>query len=70
MYNKNFPTVFIEPFYPMVLRFVKAFLPDRFTTNQIGILVSNLCTLIAGYTAVAAVRIKYPKDEGYLIDTA
>lgn len=55
------------PFYPMVLRFVKAFLPDRFTTNQIGILVSNLCTLIAGYTAVAAVRIKYPKDEGYLI---
>ncbi len=55
------------PFYPMVLRFVKTFLPDRFATNQIGILVSNLCTLIAGYTAVAAVRIKYPKDEGYLI---
>ena len=55
------------PFYPMVLRFVTTFLPDRFTTNQIGILVSNLCTLTAGYTAVAAVRIKYPKDEGYLI---
>lgn len=55
------------PFYPMVLRFVKSFLPDRFTTNQIGILVSNLCTLAAGWIAVVTVRTKYPKDDGYFI---
>ena len=52
----------------MVLRFVKSFLPDRFTaTNEIGILVSNLCTLAAGWIAVVTVRTKYPKDDGYFI---
>lgn len=55
------------PFYPIVLRFIKGFLPDRFTTNQIGIMVSNLCTLIAGYMSVKTVRIRHPKDEGYFM---
>lgn len=55
------------PFYPIVVRFVKGFMPDRFTTNQIGIMVSNLCALIAGYVGVKAVRTKYPEDEGYFM---
>lgn len=55
------------PFYPIVLRFMKCILPDRFTTNQIGVIVSNLCTLIAGYVAVQTVRIKYAEDKGYFI---
>ena len=55
------------PFYPMVIRFLKGFLPDRFTTNQIGIMVSNLCTLVAGYVGVKTVKIKYPEDKGYFM---
>lgn len=55
------------PFYPIVLRFLKGFLPERFTTNQIGIMVSNVCTLIAGYMGVKTVRIKYPQDAGYFM---
>lgn len=55
------------PFYPIVLRFVKGFMPDRFTTNQIGIMVSNACTLVAGYFGVKAVREKFPGDNGYFM---
>lgn len=55
------------PFYPMVIRFAREFLPDRFTTNQIGIMISNLCALTAGFVGVKAVRDKYPEDEGYFM---
>lgn len=55
------------PFYPMVIKWIKGFMPDHFTTNQIGIMLSNLCTLLAGYVAVKTVRIKYPEDKGYFI---
>lgn len=55
------------PFYPMVVRFVKGFLPEQFTANQVGILVSNVCTLIAGYTSVKLVRLKYPQEEGWFM---
>ena len=44
------------PFYPIVVRFVKNFMPDRFGANQVGILVSNFCTLIAGYMGVKTVQ--------------
>ena len=55
------------PFYPMVLKFIKGFMPDRYTTNQIGIMVSNICTLAAGYVGVKTARIRHPKDEGYFM---
>ena len=55
------------PFYPIVLRFLKNFLPDRFTTNQIGIMVSNVCALIAGFLGVKTARLRFPKDEAYFM---
>ena len=55
------------PFYPIVVRFVKGLMPDHFTTNQVGILVSNLCALIAGFVSVKAVRTRHPEDEGYFM---
>ncbi len=55
------------PFYPFVVRFVKNFMPDRFGANQVGILVSNFCTLIAGYMGVKTVQLKYPKESGYFM---
>lgn len=55
------------PFYPIVLRFAKGFMPDRFTTNQIGIIVSNACALAAGYFGVKAIRDKFPEDDGYFM---
>lgn len=55
------------PFYPMVLRFIKGFMPGRFTTNQIGIMLSNFCTLIAGYFGVKTARDKFPEDDGYFM---
>ena len=55
------------PFYPIVVRVAKGLLPDRFTTNQVGIMVSNLCTLIAGFVGVKAVRAKYSEDTGYFM---
>lgn len=55
------------PFYPIVLRFVKGFMPDRFTTNQIGIMLSNACTLIAGFFGVKAIRDKFPEEDGYFM---
>ncbi len=42
-------------------------MPDRFGANQVGILVSNFCTLIAGYMGVKTVQLKYPKESGYFM---
>ena len=55
------------PFYPMVLRILKNFLPDRFTTNQIGIIVSNICSIFAGFLGVKTARLRFPKDEAYFM---
>lgn len=55
------------PFYPIVVRFIKSFLPEQFTANQVGILVSNICTLIAGFVSVKLVRLKYPSEEGWFM---
>lgn len=55
------------PLYPMVVRFIKQFFPDSFTTNQIGIYVSNLCIFLASFVSVKLVRRLSDRDDGYFI---
>lgn len=54
------------PLYPMVVRFAKHFFPEGFTTNQVGIYVSNLCIFLASFVSVKLVKA-LSKQDGYFI---
>lgn len=54
------------PLYPMVVRFAKYFFPEGFTTNQVGIYVSNLCIFLASFFSVKLIR-RISKQDGYFV---
>lgn len=53
------------PLYPMTVKFLKHFFPADFTTNQIGILLSNFCIFIGAFVSVKWIRTLHSKENGY-----
>ena len=53
------------PLYPMIVKFIKHFLPETYTANQIGILVSNFCIYVAAVISVKFSRLLHKEDTGY-----